>query len=320
MDYVLSNTKKGLFHYQKWNNGDVDLRDIKTFLAVAEELHFGRAAERLHMAQPPVSRTIRSLERELGVSLFHRDTRNVQLTNAGHELVKHATTIVEDFRRAQILVRAAQNGSAGLVRIAYAGASTQVLVGRLAQECRTHLPGVVLELMSQNFAELAMARVLNGDVDIALGRWDYIPTGVETRILVTERLVLAVPKSHPLAKKKQVSIADFRDEPFITLTPHPGSVLGDRFRRICHATGFEPNIVQTAPDTWTTLSLVTAGVGCAVTVSSVANNVNDPNISFLELVDEAPPIHLQIAWLQAKENAAVTALIELAQSLVVQDT
>jgi DNA-binding transcriptional LysR family regulator len=297
----------------------MDIKDLRTFLAVAQELHFGRAADRLHMAQPPVSRTIRALERELGVTLFNRDTRNVQLTNAGRELMKHATTLVEDFRRAQILVRAAQNGSAGLVRIAYAGASTQVLVGRLAQECRTRLPGVVLELMSQNFAEPAMARVLNGEVDIALGRWDYIPTGVETRTMITERLVLAVPKSHSLAKKKSASIGAFRDDAFVTLTPYPGSVLGDRFRRICHTAGFEPNVVQTAPDTWTALSLVTAGVGCALTLSSVAANVNDPNIAFLDITEVTAPIELKIAWMTAKENAAVMSIIELAQSLAAEE-
>lgn len=294
----------------------MDSKDVRTFLAVAEELHFGRAAERLHMAQPPVSRTIRALEDELGVALFKRDTRNVQLTNAGQELVQPARDIMEAFRRATRIVQAAGRGETGLVRIAYAGASTQVMVGRLARESREALPGIVLELQSQNFAQPAMARVLTGEVDIALGRWDHIPAGVVTRVLATEDLVLAVPTHHPLAGKATCSIADFSEEHFITLAPHPGSVLGDRFRKLCHSGGFEPDVVQIAPDTWTAISLVSAGVGCSLTVSTVANNVNDPNVSFITVTDKSEPVELCMAWLENQENAAVETILRLSEEIL----
>lgn len=294
----------------------MDSKDVRTFLAVAEELHFGRAAERLHMAQPPVSRTIRALEDELGVALFKRDTRNVQLTNAGQELVQPARDIMEAFRRATRIVQAAGRGETGLVRIAYAGASTQVMVGRLARESREALPGIVLELQSQNFAQPAMARVLTGEVDIALGRWDHIPAGVVTRVLATEDLVLAVPAHHPLAAQKQCSITEFADEHFITLAPHPGSVLGDRFRKLCHSGGFEPDVVQIAPDTWTAISLVSAGVGCSLTVSTVANNVNDPNVSFITVTNPTEPVELCMAWLENQENAAVETILKLSEEIL----
>ena len=294
----------------------MDSKDVRTFLAFAEELHFGRAAERLHMAQPPVSRTIRALEDELGVALFKRDTRNVQLTNAGQELVQPARDIMEAFRRATRIVQAAGRGETGLVRIAYAGASTQVMVGRLARESREALPGIVLELQSQNFAQPAMARVLTGEVDIALGRWDHIPAGVITRVLATEDLVLAVPAHHRLAGKTTCSITDFSEEHFITLAPHPGSVLGDRFRKLCHSGGFEPDVVQIAPDTWTAISLVSAGVGCSLTVSTVANNVNDPNVSFITVTDNSEPVELCMAWLENQENAAVETILNLSEEIL----
>ncbi len=298
------------------NNGQMDARDIRTFIAVAEELHFGRAAERLHMAQPPVSRTIRALEDELGVSLFKRDTRNVQLTNAGQEFVQPAKDIVEAFRRAVQIVQAADRGETGLVRLAYAGASTQVMVGQLARESREKLPGIVLELLSQNFAEPAMSRVLKGEVDIALGRWDHTPAGVATRVLARENLVLAVPVSHPLAHRESASIKEFSQEYFISLTPHPGSVLGDRFRKMCHAAGFEPDIVQIAPDTWTAMSLVAAGVGCSLTLSTVANNVNDPNVRFVPMVDKAQPVELRMAWMEKSENSAMKAILALSKEIL----
>jgi len=265
------------------------------------------------MAQPPVSRTIRALETELGVELFKRDTRNVSLTNAGQEFLQPARDILESFRRATRIVQAADRGETGLVRIAYAGASTQVIVGRLARESRTQLPGIVLELQSQNFAEPAMSRVLQGEVDIALGRWDHIPAGVATRQLAREELVLAVPSSHPLAHNATSSIAHFSTEHFITLSAHPGSVLGDRFRKICHSSGFEPEIVQVAPDTWTAISLVAAGVGCTLTLSTVANNVNDPNVAFIRMTDEYLPVELKMAWMDNAENGAVKAILDLSE-------
>lgn len=296
------------------NNGDVDAKDIRTFIAVAEELHFGRAAERLHMAQPPVSRTIRALEDELGVSLFKRDTRNVQLTNAGQEFVQPAKDIIEAFRRAVQIVQAADRGETGLVRIAYAGASTQVMVGQLARESREKLPGIVLELSSQNFAEPAMSRVLKGEVDIALGRWDHVPAGVATRVLARESLVLAVPASHPLADRESASIKEFAREYFIALTPHPGSVLGDRFRKMCHSAGFEPEIVQIAPDTWTAMSLVGAGVGCSLTLSTVANNVNDPSVRFIAMTDKVLPVELRMSWMENSENSGMQAVLALSEN------
>lgn len=289
----------------------MDAKELRVFVAVAEELHFGRAAERLYTAQPPVSRTIRRLESDLGVELFRRDTRNVELTNAGTALLEPAREILEGLRRAAIIVRAAERGDTGLVRIAYAGASTQVMVGQLAREARDHLPGIVLELMSQNFAAPAMSRVLRGEVDIALGRWDYLPAGVDSRILAIETLVLAVPSNHPLADRRTTSIRDFADEPFITLAPHPGSVLGDRFRRLCHTAGFEPHVAQVVPDTWTAMSIVGAGVGCTVTVSTVAGNVRDPGIRFIEITDAARPVELRMAWLESRDNAAVRSIVAL---------
>lgn len=307
-------------YYHSCNNEVMDIRDVKAFIAVAEELHFGRAAERLHMAQPPVSRTIRALEHELGVSLFTRDTRNVRLTSAGQEFVQPARDILEAFRRAKRIVQAAGRGETGLVRLAYAGASTQVMVGLLARESRARLPGIVLELQSQNFAEPAMSRVLRGEVDIALGRWDHVPAGVATRQLAREDLVLAVPASHPLSGQEFSSIADFSGENFLTLSAHPGSVLGDRFRKICHSAGFEPDVVQIAPDTWTAISLVAAGVGCTLTVSTVSNNVTDPNVRFVRMTDAYLPVQLAMAWLDEPESEAVKAILQLSESTLPSPT
>lgn len=286
---------------------------MRVFLAVAEELHFGRAAERLHLAQPPVSRIVRQLERDLGTDLFIRSTRSVQLTAAGAALIAPAREILAAADHAKASALAAGRGEVGTVKLAYAGASTHVLVGVLAREVRRVHPGIEFRLNSQDFALPALARVLRGDVDISLGRWDFMPAGVQSRIIMEENLVMAVPASHRLASKEEVHLAEFAGEPFVVLPPHEGSVLGDRLRRLSLGAGFDPDIVQRAPDSWTAMALVGAEVGCSLTVSSVAENVSDPHVHFLRVLDETLPIYLRMAWRGTSDNPALPPILALAQ-------
>lgn len=294
----------------------MEIQQIRAFLAVAEELHFGRAAEKLHMAQPPVSRSIQQLERELGTRLFDRSTRSVKLTGAGEAFIGPATDIIDATRRASIAVHAADKGEVGRVRVAYAGASTHALVGRLAREVRRDHPGIQIELFSQNFAQPAMDRVLSGDVDIALGRWDYLAAGIETRLLAAEDLVVAVPASHHLADAGEAHMADFKGDVFVSLPPHAGAVLNDRLRRLTHAAGFELDIVQIVPDSLTAVSLVAAEVGCTLTLSSVAATVTDPHVRFVRLLDTTLPVELRMAWRRDHTSPALKAVLELAERIL----
>jgi DNA-binding transcriptional LysR family regulator len=291
----------------------MEIQQLRVFLAVAEELHFGRAAERLHLAQPPVSRIVRQLERDLGTDLFIRSTRSVRLTAAGAALVSPAREVLTAAQRARTTALAAGRGDAGVVRLAYAGASTHVLVGVLAREVRKAYPGIEFRLNSQDFALPALARVLRGEVDISLGRWDFVPAGVQSRIIVEEHLVMAVPASHRLAAKDDVHLAELAGEPFVALPPHEGSVLGDRLRRLGLLAGFDPDVVQRVPDSWTAMSLVGAEVGCFLTVSSVAENVTDPHVHFLRVLDETLPVHLRMAWRGASDNPALSPVLSLAE-------
>jgi DNA-binding transcriptional LysR family regulator len=293
----------------------MEIPQLRVFLAVAEELHFGRAAERLHLAQPPVSRTVRQLERDLGADLFIRSTRSVQLTAAGAALVAPAREILAAVDSARAKAIAADRGEAGTVKLAYAGASTHVLVGVLAREVRRTHPGIEFRLNSQDFALPALARVLRGDVDISLGRWDFVPAGVKSRIIVQEHLVMAVPASHRLASQEGVHLAELAGEPFVALPPHEGSVLGDRLRRLSLGAGFDPDIVQRAPDSWTAMALVGAEVGCSLTVSTVAENVTDPHVRFLRVLDKTLPIYLRMAWREASDNPALGLVLALAEQV-----
>ena len=290
----------------------MDIEQLRSFLAVADELHFGRAAERLHVAQPPLSRTIKRLERELGTRLFDRNTRSVRLTSSGQALMDPAKEVLDALRRAETAVRSADHGEVGTVRIAFAGVSTHRLVARLARVVRSQRPGIQLELSSQNFAQPAMKRLLAGETDLALGRWDVVPAEISAQVVMPDSLVLAVPDTHPLAGARRLSIGQLASEGFVSLPPHEGSVLPDRLRRLAHANGFVAEVVQVAPDTQTALALVSAEVGCHLTLASVAENVTDPHVVFIPLNESTPSldVHLRAAWRRADQNPALRAVLD----------
>lgn len=291
----------------------MELQQVRIFLAVAEELHFGRAAERLRLAQPPVSRSVQQLEREIGAPLFDRSTRRVTLTAVGSSLVGPAREILEAVERFGTTAQAAGRGEIGHVRFAYAGASSNEMVGRLARAVRQRHPGIRFELFSQRFAQLAMGALERDEIDIALGRWDHVPAGVRTRTIALEQLMVALPETHPLAGRDTVSMADLRDESFVSLPADTGSVLLERLRDLSRAAGFRADVVQYAPDTWTVMSLVSAEVGCSLTLSSVVGSIADPHLRFVPLSDPCEPVALRMAWKAASPDRALAAVLQTAQ-------
>lgn len=289
---------------------------LRAFLAVAEELHFGRAAERLHIAQPPLSRTIQQLERQVGTRLFDRSTRSVRLTTAGQALVEPARNVLDAVRRAESAVRAAALGETGVVRIVYAGVSTYQLVAEWARLVRQFRPGIRLELSSQNFAQPAMRKLLNNDADVALGRWDIIPARIAARVAVRDSLVVALPGTHRLAQASSVSFTDLVGDEFVSLPAYDGAVLPDRLRRLAHAAGFAANVVQVAPDTQSALALVSAEVGCHLTLASVAENASQKHVEFVPVSDETMDVNLRLAWRQDDESPALRSVLYLAEELL----
>jgi len=218
--------------------------------------------------------------------------------------------VLEALRRAEDAVRSADGGEVGLVRIAFAGVSTHRLVARLARAVRSGRPGIQLELSSQNFAQPAMKKLLDGASDIALGRWDVIPAEVSARVVMADSLVVALPDTHALAGARRLTIPQLAHESFVSLTPHEGAVLPERLRRLAQANGFVPQVVQIAPDTQTALALVSAEVGAHLTLASVARNVTDPHVVFVPLDAVAPDVDLRVAWRRTDSNPALKAVLD----------
>jgi DNA-binding transcriptional LysR family regulator len=262
------------------------------------------------MAQPPLSRIIKQLETELGTRLLDRNTRSVKLTSTGQALIGPATEVLEALRRAEEAVRSADNGEAGLVRIAFAGVSTHQLVARLARQVKSNRPRIQLELSSQNFAQPAMKKLVQGETDIALGRWDVIPAEVSSRVVMRDSLVIAMPDTHALAGARRLAMKRLAGEAFISLTPFEGAVLPDRLRRLAHANDFVADVVQLAPDTQTALALVSAEVGCHLTLASVAENATDPHVVFVPLEDSTADVDLRAAWRRDDTSPALKAVLD----------
>ncbi|WP_110180358.1 LysR family transcriptional regulator [Nocardioides solisilvae] len=291
----------------------MELHHLQAFLAVAEELHFGRAAERMHMAQPPLSRTIKQLEKELGAQLFDRTTRSVRLTTAGQALVEPAQQVLDSVRVARSAVRAAGLGETGRVRLGFAGPSSHLLISGLARLVRQRHPGIELSMQSVTYAYEGLRSVVDGQLDLAFVRFVVQPVGIVSRAVAAERYVLAVPSSHPLAEREEVSMAECLGEPFITLPADPGSSVRDAFVRSCHEAGYAPDIVQVAPDSWTALALVAAGVGITFTVDTAVANVRTEGITMVRLAEWREPVYARLAWREGDDNPALREVLRASE-------
>jgi hypothetical protein len=234
-------------------------------------------------------------------------------------MLEPAREVMEALRRAAEAARSAERGEVGLVRIAFAGVSTHPLVATLARHVRSERAGIELELSSQNFAQPALQKLATRETDIALGRWDIVPGGIATRVVMADALVLAVPATYQLAAAAEIHFAQLVGERFISLPAHEGSVLVDRLQRLAHAQRFVPHVAQVAPDTQTALALVSAEVGCHLTLTSVAANLSDPHVRFVSVAAgeaaDLPDVHLRAAWRQDERSPAVRAVLHILLNL-----
>ena len=293
----------------------MEIHKAQAFLAVAEELHFGRAAKRLHMAQPPLSRMIRQLESELGASLFDRNTRHVTLTAQGEALLEPARELVMLAQRMKDVVRKSQEGEIGRARLGFAGASVNQAMGELARQIRRERPGISLELYSSQFSHVGLEKVLDGSLDLVIGRWDFLPPGINSRLIALEELLIALPEGHPLADRDAVAVEDLAEEAWIVLPGGAGATLPNRLNTLAMNAGFVPRIVQVAPDSWTLVVLVGAGMGISLILSSVRDNVPSRGVVYKPLAQEQKPVEVRLIWRHDDPNPALHAVIDISGAI-----
>ncbi|WP_068399041.1 LysR family transcriptional regulator [Kribbia dieselivorans] len=293
----------------------MDLQHVKAFLMLAEELHFGRAAERLHMAQPPLTRTIQQLERHLGTALFERTTRRVELTPAGQALLAPAKEIVRAFDRAEQAVAAATDGRTGRVSIGFGGPASHHLIGELARGVRRRHPGIELDLTSVLYGTEATDQILRGELDMAIVRTRGPVPGLESRVIQSERYVVAVPAGHWITEMPQVDMADLADEPWITLPAASGSLVRAALLEKASEAGFSPRIVQQALDSWTIMALVGAGVGITLTIDTALPAIVDDSVLIVPLRGSDQLTYASLVWRTDNRNPALARVIEIAEAL-----
>lgn len=292
----------------------MELRHIEAFIAVAEELHFGRAAARLHTTQPPLSRQIRQLERTLGVNLLNRTTRQVALTPVGAAFLPAAYAIMRAVDEAAAVAAAAAGGEAGTVRIGMAGVGSIARLPELVKRLNAEKPGIELAVMGQVYSPAGFDMVADGRLDLAFVRLPAVREGVATRVVFDEELVLAVAKDHPLAGRESVELAALAGEPFIAFPPGGVSSLRGVMVDACVEAGFTPRIVQSAPETGVIMAMVAAGLGVTLTVSPVAELVGD--VGFVRLAGKPRKTWEAIAWRSGGVSPATEAVLRIAEDVL----
>ncbi len=247
----------------------IELRHLRYFLAVAETLHFSRAAKRLGIAQPPLSQQIKRLEQLLGHALFERTTRGVKLTLAGQLLAKRARSTLEKVDEDLSQVRRLGRGEEGTLTVGFSGSVMFTELPAAIQSYRRLYPKVELRLR-ELVTTAQIAALLNGTLDLAFLR-DGDPTeGIRMTTLLKEKYVAVLPEAHPLAQRRSLSVKALKGEPFIMFARRMGPLAYDRTIACCERSGFRPNIVQDAPQWLTLVRLVAAGLGVSLAPACVA--------------------------------------------------
>ncbi|PTL81584.1 LysR family transcriptional regulator [Vitiosangium sp. GDMCC 1.1324] len=245
----------------------MEFRQLQLFVAVAEELHFGRAAARVGMAQPPFSQQIRRLEGELGVELLARTSRRVALTPAGARLLEEARELLA--RRADVVsnVQRAAQGMTGTLRVGFAASSAFGVLPDIVLRFRARFPEVKLELDDREALNVGAA-LISGELDLAIVRAPFRYEGLTVERLLRERFVLALPARHPRTRQRLVALSSLAGEPFVLFPRRSAPGLHDTVTSMCLAAGFSPNIVQEASSWPSVIGMVEAGLGLTLAPKS----------------------------------------------------
>ncbi len=278
----------------------MELRHLRYFVAVAEELHFGRAAARLFIAQPPLSQQIQQLERELGVTLFQRTSRRVQLTPAGEVFLVGARQTMTGLDAAVQAAQRAARGETGWLGIGFAASATYDLLPAVLHDFRARFPDVALSLMELNAAEQSAA-LRDGTIHVGFARPHTEEAEMVVEAVLREPFLVALPAAHPLTNHKMLSLAMLAGEPFVSFPEKPPPSYAQVVRAVCEGAGFMPHVVQEVREMQTAISLVAAGLGVALLPASVQHLHRD-GVVYRPLPDSAP--RTELAVVTRKEDAA----------------
>ena len=291
------------------------LRHLRHFVTVAEERHFGRAAERLHMAQPPLSQQIRRLEAELGVELFVRTTRRVDLTPAGRVYLERARGLLASVDEAAREARLAAAGVVGHLTIGCVGSVTYSVLPVLARRLAEELPGIECSFRGEMLVPQQVEALRDRSIDLALLRPPVADGSLQVTTLRRDRLVAAVPEGHRLADRTEVRVADLEDTGLIVHSADRRSMMYDVVRRLCRDAGFEPLIRHEVGETSTVVTLVAGGLGVAVVPEQVRALALE-GVVFRPLVRPVTSVELAVAHRAERDEPHLSRTLEVMREVV----
>ncbi|HHP7244039.1 MAG TPA: LysR family transcriptional regulator [Elainellaceae cyanobacterium] len=287
----------------------MELRHLRYFVAVAEELHFGRAAERLHIAQPPLSQQIRQLEEQLGFELFHRTKRSVKLTEAGRVFLDECQLV---FRHLDQAIRAGQQASRGEIGklvVGFVSSAAYSVLPPILNQFRNQFPGVDLTLKELT-TDQQVQWLRDQRIDIGFVRPPVEDAELERVTILQEPLVVALPVGHALTQSPDISLRSLSSESFI-LFPRPlAPGLYDQIISLCQHGGFSPNVVQEAIQMQTIVSLVAAQMGVAIVPQSI-QNLQRTGVVYQPFDAPTPKAAIALAWRRQDSSPTVQQFLEI---------
>ena len=288
----------------------MELRQLRYFVAVAEELHFGRAARRLHMAQPPLSQAIKQLESELDATLLARTSRRVELTDAGRLLLDEARRTLAQADRAATTARLAAQGATGWLRLAFVASAACDILPTLLPAQRAAAPDLALQLRELT-TQGQLSALERDEVDLGIARDVEPREGIVLTPLREEPLVAAVPEGHALAAAASLAVGDLAEEPFVLPPRLAVPRLHDAVLTLCREGGFSPRVAQEALQFPTILSLVTAGVGVAIVPAPVAAFRRE-GVAYVPLTEERARSSVALIHRADQEGAVLRSVVDRA--------
>lgn len=295
----------------------MEFRQLIYFIAVAEELNFSRAAQRLHLSQPALSKQIQALENSLEIELFNRTKHWVKLTPAGKQFLVTARNTLQQLEQGVKAARQVARGEIGGLRIGFPNPALLTIVPNILDRYRSLYPEVELTLLGGG-TETQVEALQTHQADVSLVYTPIREDSLSTYPLYEETFLVALPKSHPLTKQKQVTLESLANESFILYPRSLAPNLFNEFLQCCNRAGFVPNIVQEGEMTDTRLGLVAAGMGVAFIISGL-QNIRLKGVVYRPLADNFPKLKLAIAWRKGESSPLVHEFLKITKALVLDN-
>lgn len=292
----------------------MELRYLRYFVAVAEELSFTRAAARLNIAQPPLSQQIRRLEARLGVTLLSRTKRRVELTEAGRVFLRQSYQAIQSIEQGIVLAQRADRGEIGRLAIGILVYISYTLIPPILREFRKKFPEVHIELRFLTNA-LQIAALQSGQVDVCFVRPPIDSPDVASKLISRERFILAMPATHPLAHKSAVSIKQLRNDPFIMYVRELGPTFYSSLYQFCAKADFSPNVALEVSQIHAAVGLVGSGIGVALVPQSM-NHLHFDNVVYRPLIERAPNVDVLLGWQPGRHSELVESFVDTSEQCI----